>query len=78
MMKMKAITDKDVIVYLVAEGKLIVDVKKEGNRSRVYFEDNSELDQAILRFINRTGEINISDYIAAERRVKTMLCMQKQ
>ncbi len=78
MNKKKAITDKDVIVYLVAEGKQIVDVKKDGKRSIVYFENNIYLDEAILRFINRTGEINIGDYIAAERRVKTMLCMQKE
>lgn len=77
MIKMKAITDKDVIVYLVAAGKEIVDIKKDGNRSIVYFENNRDLEEAILRYINKNGEINIGDYIAAERRVKTMLCMQK-
>lgn len=76
---MKQIKDKDLIVFLVAKGFEIQDIKKDKprNRSLVYFKQNHELDKAILSFVNKTEIININEYQAAERRVTTLLCMQK-
>ena len=76
--KLKSITDKDLIVFLVAYGLNIKEIKKDGNRSLIYFEDTPILKDAILKFTNRSVEINLSDYIAAEKRVKTLLYTQKQ
>lgn len=76
---LKEITDKDLIVFLVANGIKIEDIKadKKANRSLVYFEDTKELQDSIIKFANRSGEINIADYIATERRIKTLFCVQK-
>lgn len=77
--KLREITDKDLIVFLVAKGLKIIKIKKdpERNRSLVYFEDRGELENAVLAYTNKSEEINYGDYIAAERRVKTLLTMQK-
>ncbi len=76
--KFKEITDKDLMVFLVAKGLKIVKIKKdpERNRSLVYFNDTAELENAVLAYTNKE-EINYGDYIAAEKRVKTLLSMQK-
>lgn len=78
-MNLKLITDKDLMVFLVAKGFEIKDIKKEKgrNRSLVYFTKNEQLKKAILTFVNKTETINIAEYQAAERRVKTLLCLQK-
>ncbi|MCT4507843.1 MAG: DUF5659 domain-containing protein [Tepidibacter sp.] len=76
-MKLKEITDIDLIVFLVTKGHLINKSKKEGNKSIIYFEDNKELQKNILKFVNRNENINISDYQAAHRRVKTLLYANK-
>lgn len=78
-MNLKAITDKDLIVYLVASGMEIKNIEKENgkNRSVVYFEKGNQLDKMVINFVNKTGCVNIADFIAAERRIKTLLCMQK-
>lgn len=77
---LKQITDKDLIIFLVAYGLEVKDIKKDSSRNRswVYFEDTSELKDAILKYTNRSVEINLSDYIAAEKRVTTLLHTQKQ
>lgn len=78
-MKLREITDKDLIVFLVARGLKIKEIKRDPkrNRSLVYFEDTGELENAVLAYTNKSEEINYGDYIAAERRVKTLLIMQK-
>lgn len=77
---LKQITDKDLIIFLVAYGLEVKDIKKDSSRNRswVYFEDTSELKDAILKYTNRSVEINLCDYIAAEKRVTTLLYTQKQ
>lgn len=79
-MPLRKITDKDLIVFLVAKGFEIKDIKKERgkNRSLVYFSNCKELESAILAFVNKTEEVNIGDYQSAERRVKTLLYLQKK
>lgn len=76
---LKLITDKDLIVFLVAKGfnieKIIKDKKR--NRSLVYFKESNNLEAAVLSFVNKTETINICEYQAVERRVKTLLCLQK-
>lgn len=76
---LRQITDKDLIVFLVAYGLEIKDIKEDNkyNRSLIYFENSKELQEAILKFTNKSVSINICDYISAERRVKTLLCVQK-
>jgi len=76
---LKELTDKDLIVFLVAKELKIQKIKKdpERNRSLVYFENTAELENAVLAYINKTEEINYGDYIAAEKRVKTLLNLQK-
>ncbi|MDF2545770.1 MAG: hypothetical protein K0R93_668 [Anaerosolibacter sp.] len=77
--KLIQITDKDLMVFLVASGHEIKKVQKdpERNRSLVFFEVTSQLNDSILAFTNKSKIINIGDYQAAERRVKTLLSMQK-
>lgn len=76
---MKQITDKDLIVFLVAKGFDIKAVRRDMIRSRslVYFEKSDTLEEAIIEFTNKSAVVNIADYIAADRRVTTMLCLQK-
>ena len=78
-MNLRLITDKDLITFLVSKDFEIKNIKKDKNRNRslVYFEKSKSLDEAILQFVNRTEEINIADYQASERRVKTLLCLKK-
>lgn len=76
--KLKSLTDKDLIIFLVACGINIEDIKKDGNRSLVYFENTDNLKESILNYANRATNINISDYLAAEKRVTTLLYTQKQ
>lgn len=76
-MKLKDITDMDLIVFLVLKGHGINKSKREGNKSIIYFEDNEELQENILKFVNRNENINIADYQATYRRVKTLLCTNK-
>jgi hypothetical protein len=78
-LRLKEITDKDLIVYLNAIGFQIKDIKKDKNQNRsiVYFEDTNELKEAIIRYVNKSDSINICEFLSAEKRVKTLLCMQK-
>lgn len=78
-MKLKVITDKDLIVYLSAKGLEIKDIKIEQgkNRSLVYFEEDEQLRRAVINYANKSDKVNIADFLAAERRIKTLLCMQK-
>ena len=78
-MNLKLITDKDLIVFLVAKGFEIKNIEKEKNRngSLVYFKKTRELEKTILKFVNKTETINIGEYQTADKRVKTLLCMQK-
>lgn len=78
-MNLKLITDKDLITFLVAKGFEIQKINKDKgrNRSLIYFEKTKALEKAILSYVNKTETINICDYQAAERRVKTLLCLQK-
>lgn len=77
--KYKEITDKDLIVFLVVCGVEIKHIEKDKrfNRSNIYFEDTQELKDYILKYTNKSVDINICDYMSAERRVKTLLCLQK-
>lgn len=79
MSELKTITDKDLIVYLIAVGIEIEDIKKDKNfnRSIVYFKDDEKLRNAIIRYVNKSDDINIAEFLSAERRVKTLLCIQK-
>ncbi|KZL93814.1 DUF5659 domain-containing protein [Clostridium magnum] len=79
MNNLKQITDKNLIVFLVACGLEIKQIIKDKrfNRSIVCFENDSKLDEYILKYTNKSVNINICEYISAERRVKTLLCMQK-
>lgn len=76
---LREITDKDLIVFLVACGIDIKDIQKDKKHSRslVYFEDTELLNDLILKFVNKAIDINICDYQAAEKRIKTLLCMNK-
>jgi len=78
-MKTREITDKDLIVYLVANGVDILAIKKEQGKERsiIYFEDDDKLQQLIINFANKKDQINIAEFIATERRIKTLLCLQK-
>ncbi|KAB3535624.1 hypothetical protein F8154_05695 [Alkaliphilus pronyensis] len=75
----RLITDKDTIVFLVAKGFKIINVQKdpERNRSLIYFADTKELRNAVLAYTNKSVNINIADYVAAEKRVRILLNMQK-
>lgn len=78
---LKKITDKDLIVFLVARNFEIKNIEKEADRNRsiIYFEDSPELHKAILDYTNKNNDTNISivDYMAAEKRVTTLLNLQK-
>lgn len=74
----KPITDKDLITFLVACNLEIVDIKKDGNKSIVYFEDTEELKQSILKYVNRSVDVNIADVLASQNRVNTLLYTQKK
>ncbi len=78
-MDLRKITDRDLIVFLVSKGFEIVKAQKDPtrNRSIIYFHDTMELKKSILGYVNKTERINISDYIAAEKRVKTLFYLQK-
>lgn len=69
------ITDKDLMVYLVAKGFVVKDVKKDKNRSIVFFENTRELKGELVKFVNKENSVNIADFLAAERRIKTILCI---
>lgn len=77
---LREITDKDLIVFLVALGMDIKNVEKDAyrNRSLVYFDNNDKLKDAIIKYTNRSISVNISDYLAAEKRVTTLLHAHKQ
>lgn len=76
-MNQKPVTDKDLMVYLVSIGHEIKRIKKEGNHSIAYFENTLELSNSLIRFANKADTVNVADYTATERRIKTLLCMQK-
>ncbi|AKL95039.1 hypothetical protein CACET_c15900 [Clostridium aceticum] len=73
------LTDKDLITYLSARGFEIIASDKDSskNRSVVTFKNTEELDKAILDYVNRVGDVNISDYLAAEKRIKNLLYFNK-
>gem|GEM_PF-2349822 len=74
--KLIEVTDKDLIVYLVANGyeiKHIIRDYMRPARSKVYFDKTNSLSESITRFTNKNTSINFSDFIAAERRVNTLL-----
>ncbi|KRU29362.1 hypothetical protein VT91_09760 [Clostridium sporogenes] len=72
------ITDKDLIVFLINYGLEIQDIKKSGNKSLVFFRNTEKLKKATLEYANRTFKVNVADYIAAEKRIRTLLYLQKQ
>jgi hypothetical protein len=76
---LRAITDKDLAVYLSAKGIDIKSIEKDpkANRSLILFEDNEVLNKSIIDFANKNDNINIAEFLAAERRIKTLLCAQK-
>ncbi|MGY5241168.1 DUF5659 domain-containing protein [Clostridium tertium] len=72
------ITDKDLMVYLLAKGFQIENIKKDGNKSIVTFKDHKDLEEATIKFVNREDVVNIADLLAAEKRIKTILCMNSR
>lgn len=78
-MGLKCITDKDLIVYLTTKGFEIKNIAKDpkGNRSFVYFNDDPKLVDAAISYANKTDMVNIAELMAAERRIKTLLQLQK-
>lgn len=73
------ITDKQLIIFLVCKQFKITGVKKDpgGRKSIVYFESSKELEQAVLNYANKEGSVNISDYLAVEKRVNNLLYFNK-
>lgn len=77
-MGFKEITDKDLLVYLIVKKFEIVETRKAQNKTIFFFEDTNELNASILAFVNKSESINIGDILGAERRLKTLLCLQTQ
>ena len=77
--EMKALTDKDLIVFLVSQGFDIKDIESNSSKTKctIYFENSLALEKSILDFVNKSTTINIADFLAAEKRVKTLLCLKK-
>ncbi|MTI67833.1 MAG: hypothetical protein FH753_14705 [Firmicutes bacterium] len=73
------ITDKDVIVYLVATGFQIKKAYKDPkrNRSIVVFKNSKELNEAIINYANKKGKVNVANFIEAEKRVKNLFYLNK-
>ncbi len=73
------ITDKQLIIFLVSRQFKIQGVKKDpnGTKSILYFENTKELNQAILDYANRVGNVNVADYLAVEKRVNNLLYFNK-
>lgn len=76
-MNLIKITDLNLIIFLVAKDHQVKSSKLDGNRSIVYFEDNPQIRADILKFVNGTESINITEYQAVEQRVKTLLYQNK-
>lgn len=76
-MNLTKITDLNLIIFLVAKDHQVKSSKLDGNRSIVYFEDNPQIRADILKFVNGTENINITEYQAVEQRVKTLLYQNK-
>lgn len=76
-MNLTDFTDLHLIVFLVARNHPIKDIKLDGNRSIIYFQETQNLRDDVLKFTNGTGDINITDYQASEQRVKTLLYQNK-
>ncbi|MGN9163484.1 DUF5659 domain-containing protein [Clostridium sulfidigenes] len=77
-MKIKQITDMDLLVYLIAKNFKIIKKEKSGKKTIFYFEETRELDSSILSFVNRSETINIADILGAQRRLKTLLCLENK
>lgn len=77
-MDLKAFTDLNLIIFLVAKKHRVIKTKLDGNKSLVYFENTKELEKDKLNFINGVDKINITEYQAAEKRVKTILYVNKK
>lgn len=73
------VTDKELIVFLVASGLELKDNKydKMAKRSTLFFKNDEAFNSAVINYANGTGNVNIADYIAVEKRVKTLLCVPK-
>lgn len=73
------ITDKQLIIFLVCKQFQIKGVKRDpnGTKSILYFENTKELEQAILDYANKVGNVNISDFLAVEKRVNNLLYFNK-
>lgn len=77
-MKFKQITDVDLLVYLIAKDFKIINTQRVGKKTIFYFEESNELNLSILAFVNRSETINIADILGAQRRLKTLLCLQNK
>ncbi len=77
-MKLKVITDKELMIFLVAKGFDIEKIEKEKGRDRslVYFEKSKGFEAAILAYVNKSDP-EFTKYMEAEKRIKTLLCLQK-
>lgn len=77
--KTVGITDKQLIIFLVCKQFEIKGMTKDpkGTKSIIYFENTKELEQAILDYANKVGNVNISDFLAVEKRVNNILYFNK-
>lgn len=76
-MNLIQVTDLNLITFLVAKNHQIKDSKIDGNKSIIYFEDSKGLQDDIVKFVNGIETINITEYQAAEKRVKTFIYQNK-
>lgn len=74
------ITDKQLIIFLLLRQLKVLRVERDpsGTKSILYFENTKELNQAILDYTNRVGNVNIADYLAVEKRVNNLLYFNKE
>ena len=70
-------TDLNLIIFLASQGHSIIDSKLDSNKSIVMFKNSTKLQSDILKFVNGEEEINITDYQAVEKRVKTLIYQNK-
>lgn len=76
MKKLKAVTDKNLAVYLVAKKFEIFKIEKnpDSNRCLFYFESTESFNRALLEY---TTQNIFADYISAEKRITTLINMVK-
>lgn len=77
-MKLKGVTDLDLIIFLISKGFEVIDTQRSGNKTIFYFNDTTELNKSFKSFVNKTETANVADILSAKRRVKTLLTIQNK